>query len=149
MAEKYGFVMLIKEKWWQEFCRRHHLGKEVHSYVRTGATSPMQASLIFFYVTKPTGKMMGYADFIERKVGGADQMWKNYGHESAISSKEKYREFLGDEQQVTFIRFKNMHETVRPVPLNDILMLLSVKRMGRKGFFISKDISEKLVSFME
>ncbi len=148
MPNKYAFVMLIKEKWWKEFCRRHHLGKKLHSYVRTGVAPPKEASLILFYVTKPLGKMMGYAEFVERKVGDVDQMWKNYGHESALSSKERFMEFI-DDQKASFIRFENLHEATKPIPLDDILMVLGVRRLSRKGFYISKETSNQLVSLMQ
>lgn len=149
MSEKYAFVMMIKDEWWKEFRRRHHQGKTFHSYVRVGAAPPKNASLIVFYLTKPAGKLVGYGEFVERKVGNADAVWKEYGHESALKSKEKYVEFIGGKEKVSFIRFKNLRDATKPMTLNSILMLLGVKRLSRKGFYISKETSDELVSRLE
>ena len=66
MSEKYAFVMMVRSKWWNGFCERHHQGKDSHSYVLRGAAPPKDTSPVLFYVTKPVGKLAGYAEFIER-----------------------------------------------------------------------------------
>lgn len=108
MDEKYGFIIMIREKWWREFLRLHHEGKNVQSYVLRGWAPPKNTSLIFFYVAKPIGEIAGYAEFVERKVGDAEEVWKGHGHESVLGSEEKYHEFVGGDQRVSFIRFKNL-----------------------------------------
>jgi len=148
MNEKYAFVIMIRDKWWREFCRRHHEGKKVHSYVQGGWAPPKSTSLIFFYVTKPVAEIAGYAEFIERKVGDAESLWDEHGNESALQTAEKYAEFIRDKQRVSFIRFKNLQEAAQPIPLNNVLMLLSVKRLARKGFYINKESADKLIALM-
>ena len=108
MKENYAFVMMIKDKWWREFCRVKSKGRDVYSYVEGGWAPPKNASLIFFYVTKPARQIAAYAEFIERKVGDARRLWKEHGPESVLSSEEKYLEFVKGKERVSFIRFKNL-----------------------------------------
>ncbi|MEM3443141.1 MAG: hypothetical protein QXM86_04725 [Candidatus Bathyarchaeia archaeon] len=42
-----------------------------------------------------------------------------------------------------------MREAAKPVPLRNLLLLLGVKRLARRGFYIDKATSEKLVALME
>jgi predicted transcriptional regulator len=148
MKENYAFVIMIKDKWWREFCRRHHEGKKAHSYVQGGWAPPKNTSLMFFYVTKPAAEIAGYAEFVERKVGNAESLWSEHGKESALQTAEKYAEFIRDKQRVSFIRFKNLQEAAKPIPLNKVLMLLGVKRLARKGFYIDKETADKLIALM-
>jgi len=148
MNEKYAFVIMIRDKWWREFRRLNHEGKKVQSYVQGGWAPPKSTSLIFFYVTKPVAEIAGYAEFIERKVGEAESLWNEHGNESVLQTKEKYAEFIRDKQRVSFIRFKNLQEAAKPIPLNNVLMLLGVKRLARKGFYVNKETADKLIALM-
>jgi predicted transcriptional regulator len=149
MKEDSAFVIMIKDKWWREFCRLHHEGKKVQSYVQGGWAPPKDASLIIFYVTKPVAQVAGYAEFIERKVGKAEEQWRKYGRESVLSSEKQYSEFVSGKQRVSFIRFKDLHEATKPVPLKNVLTFLGVKRLSRKGFYIDKEAADKLLAMME
>jgi len=149
MNDNYAFVMMIRDKWWREFHRLHRKGKQVQSYVQGGWGVPKNASTLFFYVTKPVSEIAGYAEFIERKVGEAEKLWEEHGHESVLSSAEQYFDFVKGKKKVSFIRFKNLQDAVKPVPLNNLLMLLGVKRISRKGFYINKKTTETLKALME
>ncbi|MGQ9530924.1 MAG: hypothetical protein ACUVQX_05605 [Candidatus Bathycorpusculaceae bacterium] len=149
MKEKYAFVMMIKEKWWHEFCRLHSEGKDVQSYVGGMRAPPTNASLLIFYVSKPVGEIGGYAEFIERKVGKPEELWQKHGEESVLGSEEQYFAFIKDKPVVSFIRFKNLHEAKNPIPLSNVLMLLGVNRLARNGFYIDKETAEKMVALME
>jgi predicted transcriptional regulator len=149
MGARHAFVMMIEEKWWEAFCRRHQQGKQVHAYVKGGLAPPKETSQILFYVTKPIGEIAGYAEFIERKVGDASELWKECGQDSVLSSNKEYAEFIGHQENVSFIRFKNLHLASHPILLNNVLLLLGAKRLGRKGFYVDKETSEKLISIME
>jgi len=149
MGQKYASVMMIHDKWWQEFLRKNRQRFQVHSYVKTGAGSPKEASLILFYVTKPVGELAGHAEFIERKVGEADELWKQYGRESALNSKQQYEDFVKDRRKVSFIRFKNLQEAANPIPLKNVLMLLGGKRLSRQGFYVDKETADKLLAIMD
>jgi predicted transcriptional regulator len=149
MSEKQAFVMMVQIRWWNEFCRRNHEGKRTHSFVLRGIAPPKDASRVLFYVTKPVGEIAGYADFIERKVGDAERLWREHGDESVLGSKEKYYGFVKDSLKVSFVRFKDLHEGAAAVPLNYVLMSLGVRRLGRKGFYIDKEIEDKFVALMK
>jgi predicted transcriptional regulator len=148
MKEDFAFVIMIKDKWWREFCRLHHEGKEVQSYVQGGWAPPKNTSLLIFYVTKPVAQIGGYAEFVERKVGEAEELWKKHGHESVLSSEKQYFTFVSGRERISFIRFKNLHEATKPIPLGNVLMFLGVKRLSRKGFYIDKETADKLIALM-
>jgi predicted transcriptional regulator len=148
MSGKQAFVMIVQNRWWKEFCRRNHEGKNTHSFVLRGIAPPKDASRVLFYVTKPVGEIAGYADFIERKVGDADKLWKEHGDESVLGSKEKYDSFVKDSQRVSFVRFEDFQEAARTIPLSHVLMSLGVRRLGRKGFYIDREIEDKFVALM-
>jgi predicted transcriptional regulator len=149
MKEKYAFVMMIKDKWWNEFLRLHRNGKLVQSYVQGGWAPPKNTSTLLFYVTKPVSEMAGYADFVERKVGNAEEMWKEHGRESVLGSAERYFDFIKGKERISFIRFENLQEAATPLPLNNLLTVLGIKRLARGGFYIDKNTADKLVAIMK
>ena len=149
MSERQAFVMMVQSRWWNEFRNRNHEGRKTHSFVLRGIAPPKGASKILFYVTKPVGEIAGYADFIERKVGDADKLWKEHGDESVLGSKEKYDGFVKDSRKVSFVRFKELHEAAKAIPLNYVLMSLGTRRLGRKGFYIDKEVEDKFVELMK
>ena len=146
---KYGFVIMIQDKWWQGFLRKRNSGARIMSYVRTGAAAPEEASMLLFYVTKPIGELAGHAEFIERKVGEPKEMWKDYGQESTLDSKQQYEQLLQDQRKVSFIRFKNLREASKPIPLSNLRMLLGQRRLSRKGFYLGKGTTDELILLME
>jgi predicted transcriptional regulator len=149
MSERYAFVMMVREKWWVEFCRRSQEGKKVHSFVIRGAAPPKSTLLVLFYVTKPVRAIAGYAHFIERVVGNPQELWSSFGGESVLGSKARFEEFVGNASEVSFVRFEGLNVAVNPVSLGRLLMLLGVKRLSRKGFYVNKDMSDTLISMME
>jgi len=149
MNGKHAFVVMIKEKWWNEFRRRRSQGKETHAYIQRGTAPPKDTSLILFYVVKPVGELAGHAEFIERKVGEAGKLWKEHGKESVLNSKKNYEEFVKGAKKVSFIRFNNLVEAAKPIPLRNLLMLLGVKRLARKGFYLDKETTDKFMMSME
>lgn len=149
MSERYAFVMMVREKWWVEFRRRSQEGKKVHSFVIRGAAPPKSTLRIHFYVTKPVRAIAGYAHFIERMVGNPQELWSRFSGESVLGSEARYEEFVGNVPEVSFVRFKDLNVAVDPVSLSRLLMLLGVKRLSRKGFYVNKDMSDMLISMME
>lgn len=149
MSEKDAFIMMVKEKWWIQFRQRHQEGKDVHSFVIRGASPPRNTRRILFYVTRPVGEMAGYARYIERKVGDPQELWDRYRTESVLRSTEEYEGFIGSAEKVSFVRFRNLFEAANPISLSNVLMLLGVKRLSRKGFYVSKETADKLISIME
>jgi len=149
MSTKHAFVIMIKGEYWNEFCRQNHNGKRIHSYMRLGLAPPKETSTLVFYVTRPVGEIMGYADFIERKVGDAEKLWSEYGLETVLDSKKKYKEFVGNVRRVSFIRFKSLHEATKPIPLSNALLFFGVKRLPRRGFYLDKETTDELITMME
>jgi predicted transcriptional regulator len=148
MSGRQAFVIMVQNRWWSEFCRRNHNGKKTHSFVLRGIAPPKDASRVLFYVTKPVGEIAGYADFIERKVGDADRLWKEYGDETVLGSKEKYDGFVKGSRRVSFVRFRDLREAAKAIPLNCVLVSLGVRRLSRKGFYVDKEAEDKFVALM-
>jgi len=140
--------MMIQDRWWKEFLRHQKEERKTHAYILRGAAPPKTAQRILFYVTKPVAKLAGHADYIERKVGTPEALWQENGEESVLSSKAKYDNFIEGSDRVSFVRFKNLQEAVRPVPLNEVLMFFGVRRLSRKGFYMDKDTGDRLVALM-
>lgn len=148
MSERYAFVIMIKEKWWNEFLRLNRSGKIGHAYVQRGFGPPKDGKLIFFYVVKPVGEIQGYARFKERVVGDTEAMWKECGRESC-ASQDQYDDLLRGVGKVSFIRFTDLHESSKAIRLKDILAFLGVKRLPRRGFYINKELADTLIRIME
>jgi predicted transcriptional regulator len=141
--------MMVQERWWVEFRRRLENGKIGHSFVLRGAAPPKNTQMILFYVTAPVQELAGYASFVERKCGEPHEMWRMHGGESVLKSREEYEKFIGDVQQVSLVRFRDLHVTVNPISLKTLLMSLGVKRLSRKGFYVGKETAQRLISMME
>jgi predicted transcriptional regulator len=149
MSQHHAFVMMVKEKYWIEYCRRHHEGKNIHAYVARGAAPPKRTRILLFYVSNPVKAVSGYADLVERKFGSTEELWNEHGHESVLKSKKDFEEFIGTAQNASFIMFKNLHEAADPIGLSNLRMLLGDIGFSRKGFYVDKDTAGKLVSLME
>lgn len=149
MDGKQAFVIMVQNRWWSGFCRRNTEGKKTHSFVLRGFAPPKDASKLLFYVTKPVGEIAGYAEFIERKVGDPEELWREHGTESVLATKEKYDAFINDSQKVSFVRFKDLQLAIRPIPLCDVLISMGNRRLGRKGFYLEKETEEKLLALMK
>jgi predicted transcriptional regulator len=149
MSSKHAYVMMIHDKWWQGFCHRQNEGKQTHSYVQRVAGAPKETNLILFYVVKPESAIKGYAEFIERKTGDAEEIWKTHGKESVLKSKDKFKAFIGDSEKVSFIRFKELRTASEPLPLKNVLLFLGLKRLSRKGFYVDKGTADRLIELMK
>ena len=104
---------------------------------------------MLFYVSNPAKAIDGYADFIERRMGTPEVVWNEHGDESVLKSKESFLEFIGDPERVSFIRFTNLKKASNPISLSNLRMFLGVKRLSRKGFYLTKNMTDKLISMME
>ena len=56
---------------------------------------------------------------------------------------------MGPARLVSFVRFENLREAANSIPLVKLLMLLGVKRLSRKGFYLDKETAAGLISLME
>jgi predicted transcriptional regulator len=100
-------------------------------------------------VTKPVRAIAGYAHFIERVVGNPQELWSKFGGESVLGSKARFEEFVNDGSEVSFVRFKDLSVATNPISLSRLLMLLGVKRLSRKGFYVNNKLSDTLISMMK
>lgn len=149
MSGNYGFIMMIRDKWWSCFCHFARGGREIHSYVSGPRAAPKWTFLLLFYVSKPVRELRGYAEFIERKVGDPEKLWTEHGWETIFNSKEDYFRFIKGWPKVSFIRFKNFKEAANPIPFTNLCLLFGVKRLARRGFYIDKEMVDKIVAMLE
>jgi len=143
--ERYAFILLSIEKFWNRLCNRNRAGKTVHVFVRKGLVGPKNAELLLFYVTHPHKEIRGVGEFIERITGDAKDLWKTYGHESLLRSYKEYMDFMQGRRKATFIRFKNLRELRTPKPANVISQVLGIRRMPRMGKYITKEMVDQLI----
>jgi predicted transcriptional regulator len=149
MKQHYAFVIMVREKYWIAYRDRHHEGKKIHAYVTRGAGPPRNTRLLLFYVSMPVKSLCGYANFMKRELGDAAELWSKHSDESVLKSRVEYEEFVGTAGRISFVRFTDLHEAVNPVSLRNLLMFFGVKRLSRKGFYLSKDVADQLISMME
>ncbi len=145
MKERYAYILLSNEKWWNRLCSQKRAGKVFHAFVRKGIVGPKQTELILFYVTYPFKEIRGFGEFVERVTGSAENLWKDYGHETCVKSFGEYLDFLEGRTNVTFIRFKNLNLLAAPVPASVISKVTEINRMPRSGRYINKKMIHKLI----
>jgi predicted transcriptional regulator len=148
MKTWYAFVMMVREKYWIAYRDRKDEGKEVHAYVARGVAPPKNAEILLFYVSRPVKSLCGYANFIEREVGDSAVLWSKHCEESVLKSLAEYEEFVGTARSVSFVRFTDLKEAVNVIHLRNLLSFFGVKKLSRKGFYINKDASDRLISMM-
>jgi len=145
MSERYAYVLLSNEKWWNRLCDRESSGKSFHVFVRKGIVGPKRTELILFYVTYPFKEIRGFGEFVERVTGSAGNLWKDYGQETCLKSFEEYLDFLEGRTKVTFIRFRNLHLLDTPISASVISRVTGINRMPRSGRYINRELTHKLI----
>ncbi|HML02773.1 MAG TPA: hypothetical protein VK487_05300, partial [Candidatus Bathyarchaeia archaeon] len=110
-----------------------------------GRVGPLDAKLLLFYVKHPIREIRGKADFLERVVGNADELWNKYGIETIFESHDEYKEFLEGKQETTFIRFKNLQELTPPISRESFLSKIGGgTALPRNGKYLSKELANAL-----
>lgn len=145
MLERYAYILLNIEKYWNRLYNQNKAGKNVHAFVRKGLVGPKKVELLLFYVTHPHKEIRGVGDFIERITGDADDLWNTYGHESLLESYEEYMDFLRERTKATIIRFKNLRVLAAPRPASVISQVTGISRMPRMGKYITKEMAHRLI----
>jgi len=145
VSERYAYILINDEKWWNRRLSQNRTGKPLHAFVRKGIVGPKKAELILFYVKHPHREIRGYGEFVERVIGAADELWTAYGHETVFESRQEYVEFLQGRTKATFIRFQNLQELPQPVPMKVFSKILDIGRMPRSGKYISREAVNQLV----
>lgn len=145
VSERYAYILVITPKWWNRLCNRLEAGKTSHAFVRRGLVGPKKTSLLLFYVTHPTKKIRGFAQFVERVAGETDDLWRTYRGETSLRSYKEYKNFLQGRLKTTFIRFKSLKILSQPISDNVIFRVAGIGRMPRGGRYISRETAQELI----
>jgi len=144
--KRYAFIVLNLEKFWKRLCNQNRAGKHAHAFVRRGVVGPKNAKLLFFYVTHPHKDIRGYADFVERVTGDAEDLWKSLSHESLLNSYDEYKDFLQGRKKATFIRFRNLRELPTPVTTKKLSQIIGKEKMPQMGLYLTERMTHRLIS---
>jgi predicted transcriptional regulator len=142
---RYGYVLLTQEKWWNRRVAQSQAGMRTQSFVRKSVVGPVKTRILLFYVTHPARELRGIGDFELRVVGKLDNLWRNYGEETVFQSRDEFLGFMQARDKATFIRFRNLRQLARPVPLRELLKIVGPSRMPRSGKYLSKEIVDRLL----
>ena len=143
--KKFAFIALNYGKFWERLCSQNKAGKINHSFVRRGTVGPKFAKKLFFYVTHPKKDIRGFADFVERKTGDAEDLWLSLGHESLLFNYDEYQKFLLGRKTATFVRFKNLKEFSTPISEEMWKKIVKKKRMPQGGMYITEKMTNQLL----
>jgi predicted transcriptional regulator len=138
--------VLNLEKFWKRLCSQNRAGKQAHAFIRRGVVGPKNAKLLFFYVIHPHKDIRGFADFVERVTGDAENLWKSLGHESLLNSYNEYKDFLQGRKKATFIRFRNLNEFPNPVTTKVLSKVVGIERMPQMGLYLTERMANQLMS---
>ena len=143
--KRYAFIVLNLEKFWKRLCSQNRAGKHAHAFVRRGVVGPKNAKLLFFYVTHPHKDIRGYADFVERVTGDAEDLWKSLGHESLLNSYDEYKDFLQGRKKATFIRFRNLRELPTRITTKVLSQVVGIEKMPQMGIYLTEKMAHQLI----
>jgi predicted transcriptional regulator len=143
--ERYAFILIADEKYWNKLRERNKTQLEIHAFVRKNQVAPKNAEKLLFYVKKPVMQVRGTADFIERLTGDSEELWRNYGAESCFESFEEYCEFAQGRMMMTFVRFNNFKELENPKPTEAIRNILG-SLQGFRGKYVNFETAEQLAT---
>ena len=87
---------------------------------------------------------MGAADFSERIVGDAEDLWSQFGAQSFFESIDEYRAFARGNRKMTFIRFENFKELANPEPKETVTKLL-----GSLVWFRPRYVSQQTAELLD
>ncbi|MCZ2808325.1 MAG: hypothetical protein O2V44_03115 [Candidatus Bathyarchaeota archaeon] len=143
--KRYAFILLNLEKFWKRLCSQNRADKHAHAFVRRGVVGPKNAKLLFFYVTHPHKDIRGFADFIERVTGDAEDLWKSLGHESLLNSYDEYKDFLQGRKKATFIRFRNLRELPTRITTKVLSQVVGIEKMPQMGLYLTEKMAHQLI----
>ena len=143
--ERYAYVLVEDEMWWNRRCDRNETRGIVHSFVRRGKVGPKQALRLLFYIKLPVKQIKGVGEFVERVIGAKDELWSRYGAETVFKNKDEYDKFVNGRNSVTLIRFRNMEELDKPVDFKTFNVATGIKKMPNGGMYISRETLSQMV----
>jgi predicted transcriptional regulator len=143
--DRYAFILVSDEKYWNLLCERNKTSAGVHAFVRKNQVAPKSAEKLLFYVKRPIMQVRGSADFVERLTGPSDELWTKYGAETCFESFDEYRAFAQGRIEMTFVRFKNFTELENPKPTEFVKTVLgSLQRF--RGKYVSLETVTQLTT---
>ncbi len=144
--QKYAFILLNLEKFWNRLCQQNKNGKQNHAFVRRNVVGPQKTEKLFFYVTHPVKQIQGYADFVEHVTGNSKNLWESLGEESLLRTYSEYKDFLQGRKTATFIRFTNLKTLPKPVPYKTVLSIIGKQRIPQMGMYLTEKMTQQLLS---
>ena len=144
--ERFAFILIFDEKYWNRLRERIRANKETHAFVRKNQVGPCEAQKLLFYVKRPIMQIRGAADFIERLTGDREELWKKYGAESCFESLDEYIAFTQGREKMTFVRFKNLRELENPVSVETITSVLGFSKVPRGGKYVNLETAKQLTT---
>ena len=145
VEERYAYVLVEDERWWNRRRARNEIPGSVHSFVRRGKVGPKQAARLLFYIKLPVRQIKGVGEFVERIIGSKDELWNLYGAETVFQNKDEYDKFVSGRNSVTMIRFRNMEELDKPVDFKNFHAATGIKRMPNGGMYISREALSQMI----
>ena len=142
--ERFAFILISDEKYWNKLRERIKANKETHAFVRKNQVGPREAQKLLFYVKKPIMQIRGSADFIERLTGDREELWKKYGTESCFETLDEYIAFTQGREKMTFVRFRNLRELENPISAETITTVLGFSKVPRGGKYVNLDTANQL-----
>ena len=143
--ERYAFILIADEKYWNRLRERNKASSGIHTFVRKSKVAPKTAQKLLFYVKKPVMQIRGIADFIERLTGESGELWRKYGAESCFETFEEYCAFAQGRTMMTFVRFKNFTELENPKPTEVIRSILG-SLQGFRGKYVNLETAKQLTT---
>lgn len=143
--ERYAFILVADEKYWNKLCERNKVSRGIHTFVRKSQVAPKNAQKLLFYVKKPVMQVRGVADFIERLTGDSGELWRKYGAESCFESFEEYCAFAEGRQMMTVVRFKNFVKLENPKSKEAIRSILG-SLQGFRGRYVNLATAKQLIT---
>ena len=144
--ERFAFILISDEKYWNKLRERINANKETHAFVRKNQVGPREAQQLLFYVKRPIMQIRGMADFIERLTGDREELWKKYGAESCFESFDEYLAFTQGREKMTFVRFKNLRELENPISAETITSVLGFSKVPRGGKYVNLETAKQLTT---
>jgi predicted transcriptional regulator len=143
--ERYAFILIADEKYWNKLCESNKASSETHAFVRKNQVAPKTAQKLLFYVKKPVMQVRGIADFIERLTGDSGELWRKYGAETCFETFEEYSTFAQGRTMMTFVRFKNFLEIENPKTTKATRSILG-SLQGFRGKYVNLATAKQLAT---
>ena len=144
-SERYAFILISDEKYWNRLHERSVTNREVHAFVRKNQVGPREAQRLLFYVKKPIMQVRGTAVFIERLTGDREELWRKYGAESCFETFDEYVAFAQGREKMTFVRFKNFAVLENPKSTEVIRSVLG-SLQGFRGKYVNEETAKQLTT---